>query len=295
MSLTLLPAVDLLDGQAARLVQGELGTETGYGDPVRAAKDFAAQGATWLHVVDLDAAFGRGPANRRHIARIVEAVAPAKVEASGGVRRPEDLEALLELGAARVVVGTAALEHPEWVLGACERHTDAVAVGLDARGRTLQARGWTASGGDLFETLQRLDTGGCHRFVYTEVAADGMLTGPPIASLAAVLDATERPVIASGGVSGLEDLRALSQLEASGLEGVIVGKALYAGRFTVAQALDALRPVSAGGPVGAGGPNRPRGPSAPSGPSDLSNSSGPSGPGNPGTRGTSTGGDGGSP
>jgi 1-(5-phosphoribosyl)-5-[(5-phosphoribosylamino)methylideneamino] imidazole-4-carboxamide isomerase/N-(5'phosphoribosyl)anthranilate isomerase len=262
MSLTLLPAVDLLDGQAARLVQGALGTETGYGDPVSAAKEFVAQGATWLHVVDLDAAFGRGPGNRQQIERIVEAVAPAKVEASGGVRRPEDLEALLELGAARVVVGTAALEDPEWVLRACERHTDAVAVGLDARGRTLQARGWTASGGDLFETLQRLDAGGCHRFVYTEVATDGMLTGPPIASLAAVLDATRRPVIASGGVSGLEDLRALGQLEASGLEGVIVGKALYAGRFTVAQALDALGPVGTGGP---GGTGRPSGPSAPTG------------------------------
>jgi 1-(5-phosphoribosyl)-5-[(5-phosphoribosylamino)methylideneamino] imidazole-4-carboxamide isomerase/N-(5'phosphoribosyl)anthranilate isomerase len=247
MSLTLLPAVDLLGGQAARLVQGAPGTETGYGDPVSAAEDFVAQGASWLHVVDLDAAFGRGPGNRQHIASIVERVAPARVEASGGVRRPEDLRALLDLGAARVVIGTAALEDPEWVLRACERHADAVAIGLDARGRMLQARGWTSNGGDLFEALARLDAGGCRRFVYTEVATDGMLTGPPLASLGEVLAATDRPVIASGGVSGLHDLRALAPLAASGLEGVIVGKALYAGRFTVAEALDALAILGTGG------------------------------------------------
>ena len=278
MSLTLLPAVDLLDGQAARLVQGALGTETGYGDPVSAAEDFVAQGATWLHVVDLNAAFGRGPGNRQHIALIVEAVAPAKVEASGGVRRPEDLEALLDLGAARVVVGTAALEDPEWVLRACERHGDKVAVGLDARGRTLQARGWTESGGDLFETLGKLDAGGCHRFVYTEVATDGMLTGPPLDSLGAVLEATSRPIIASGGVSKLDDLRALATLEPNGLEGVIVGKALYAHRFTVTEALDTLagegaanqsRPGGLGGatdPTGSTETAPPSGPRAPAGP-----------------------------
>jgi phosphoribosyl isomerase A len=241
MTLTLLPAVDLLDGQAARLVQGAMGTQTAYGDPVRAAAAFAEQGAAWLHVVDLDAAFGRGPRNRQQLARVVKAVAPVKVEASGGVRTPADLDALLELGAARVVIGTAALEDPAWVLGACRRHAEAVAVGLDARGRVLQARGWTSGGGDLFETLARLDAAGCRRFVYTEVARDGMLTGPALASLAEVLAATDRPVIASGGVSSLEDLRALAPLAARGLEGVIVGKALYAGRFTVAEALATLR------------------------------------------------------
>jgi phosphoribosyl isomerase A len=241
MTLTLLPAVDLLDGQAARLVQGAVGTETAYGDPVRAASAFAEQGAAWLHVVDLDAAFGRGPRNREQLARVVKAVAPAQVEASGGVRTADDLDALLELGAARVVIGTAALEDPWWVVEACRRHADAVAVGLDARGRVLQARGWTSSGGDLFEALSRLDAAGCRRFVYTEVARDGMLSGPALASLSEVLAATDRPVIASGGVSSLEDLRALAPLAARGLEGVIVGKALYAGRFTVAEALEALR------------------------------------------------------
>jgi 1-(5-phosphoribosyl)-5-[(5-phosphoribosylamino)methylideneamino] imidazole-4-carboxamide isomerase/N-(5'phosphoribosyl)anthranilate isomerase len=241
MTLTLLPAVDLLDGQAARLVQGAMGTETAYGDPVRAASAFAEQGAAWLHVVDLDAAFGRGPRNREQLARVVKAVAPVQVEASGGVRTADDLDALLEVGAARVVIGTAALEDPWWVVEACRRHADAVAVGLDARGRVLQARGWTSSGGDLFEALRRLDAAGCPRFVYTEVATDGMLSGPALASLSEVLAATDRPVIASGGVSSLEDLRALAPLAGRGLEGVIVGKALYAGRFTVAEALEALR------------------------------------------------------
>ncbi|HZD72679.1 MAG TPA: HisA/HisF-related TIM barrel protein [Actinomycetota bacterium] len=247
MSLILLPAVDLLDGQATRLVQGALGSETAYGDPVEAAVAFVAQGAEWLHVVDLDAAFGRGPRNRGQIARIVEAVAPARVEASGGVRSAADLEALLDLGAERVVVGTAALEDPGWVVEACRRHGEAVAVGLDARGRVLQARGWTTSGGDLFEAMARLDGSGCRRFVYTEVATDGMLSGPALVSLQEVLAATERPVIASGGVSSLDDLCALAPLAARGLEGVIVGKALYAGRFTVADALATLS-AGVGGP-----------------------------------------------
>ena len=250
MTLTLLPAVDLLDGQATRLVQGELGTETGYGDPVEAAAAFVAQGAQWLHVVDLDAAFGRGPRNRRQIARVVEAVAPVRVQASGGVRTAADLEALLDLGAARVVVGTAALERAEWVVGACGRHGEAVAVGLDARGRVLRARGWTTSGGDLFETLARLEAAGCRRFVHTEVARDGMLAGPALDALEEVLAATGRPVIASGGVSGLDDLRALMPLAERGLEGVIVGKALYAERFTVGEALATLDTVGGRGSGG---------------------------------------------
>jgi len=238
--ITLLPAVDLKDGQAVRLVQGAEGTETGYGDPVDAAMAFVADGAEWLHVVDLDAAFGRGPVNREHIARICKAAGDVKVEASGGVRTPADLEALLELGAARVVVGTAALEDPAWVEAACAEHGERVAVGLDARGRVLQARGWTREGGDLFETLARLDAAGCRRFIHTEVARDGMLTGPAVDALAAVLAATDRPVIASGGVSSLDDLVTLAAFAPQGLEGAIVGKALYAGRFTVAEALAAL-------------------------------------------------------
>jgi 1-(5-phosphoribosyl)-5-[(5-phosphoribosylamino)methylideneamino] imidazole-4-carboxamide isomerase/N-(5'phosphoribosyl)anthranilate isomerase len=250
VTLELLPAVDLLDGQAARLVQGVAGTETGYGDPVEAATGFAAQGARWLHVVDLDAAFGRGPRNRAHLGRIVAAVAPVQVEASGGVRTAEDLHALLELGAARVVVGTAALEDPDWVAQACARHGDAVAVGLDARGRILQARGWTTSGGDLFEVLHRLEAAGCRRFVHTEVARDGMLSGPATGQLRQVLAATTRPVIASGGVSSLDDLRTLAALEPAGLEGVIVGKALYAGRLTATEALAVLAEAARAGGAG---------------------------------------------
>jgi 1-(5-phosphoribosyl)-5-[(5-phosphoribosylamino)methylideneamino] imidazole-4-carboxamide isomerase/N-(5'phosphoribosyl)anthranilate isomerase len=240
VTLDLLPAVDLLGGQATRLAQGAAGTETDYGDPLEAALAFVAEGASWLHVVDLDAAFGRGPLNRKQTARIVEAVAPVRVEASGGVRGADDLHALLDLGAARVVVGSAALESPAWVAEACARHGDAVAVGLDARGRTLQARGWTREGGDLFETLRDLEAAGCRRFVYTEVSRDGMLSGPATASLAALLAATGRPVIASGGVAALDDLRALAALEGDGLEGVIVGRALYERRFTVSEALGVL-------------------------------------------------------
>jgi phosphoribosyl isomerase A len=246
VTLELLPAVDLLDGQAARLVQGVAGTQTAYGDPVEAAAGFAAAGARWLHVVDLDAAFGRGPRNREHLRRIVRAVAPVRVEASGGVRSAGDLHALLDLGAARVVIGTAALEDPAWVAAACTRHGDRVAVGLDAHGRTLRARGWTRDGGDLFAALRRLDAAGCRRFVHTEVARDGMLAGPATGRLREVLAATARPVIASGGVAGLDDLRALAALEPEGLEGVIVGKALYAGRLTVAGALAALAGGSPG-------------------------------------------------
>jgi 1-(5-phosphoribosyl)-5-[(5-phosphoribosylamino)methylideneamino] imidazole-4-carboxamide isomerase/N-(5'phosphoribosyl)anthranilate isomerase len=254
VTLELLPAVDLLGGQAARLVQGVAGTETGYGDPVEAATAFAAQGARWLHVVDLDAAFGRGPRNREHLDRIVAAVAPVRVEASGGVRTADDLHALLDLGAARVVIGTAALEDPEWVAEACARHGDAVAVGLDARGRTLQARGWTTSGGDLFEALHRLEAAGCRRFIHTEVARDGMLSGPATDRLREVLALTDRPVIASGGVSALDDLRSLAALEPDGLEGVIVGKALYAGRLTVAEALTVLAEAAATPSWDRGGP-----------------------------------------
>jgi phosphoribosyl isomerase A len=256
VTLELLPAVDLLDGQVARLVQGVAGTQTAYGDPVEAATGFAAQGARWLHVVDLDAAFGRGARNRGQLARIVQAVAPVRVEASGGVRAPADLHALLGLGAARVVIGTAALEDPEWVAEACAHHGEAVAVGLDARGRTLLARGWTRSGGDLFEALARLEEAGCRRFVHTEVARDGMLAGPAVEQLRQVLAATTRPVIASGGVAGPGDLLALAALEPQGLEGVIVGKALYAGRLTVAEALAALAspaPGAAAAPTASGG------------------------------------------
>jgi phosphoribosyl isomerase A len=235
----LLPAVDVADGQAVRLVQGEAGSETSYGDPMSAALAWQDQGAAWVHLVDLDAAFGRG-ANRELIRDVVGKLDVA-VELSGGIRDDETLAAALATGAARVNIGTAALEDPDWVGRIVATHGDRVAVGLDVRGTTLAARGWTEDGGELFEVLARLDRQGCARYVVTDVRRDGTLTGPNLDLLRDVCGATDRPVVASGGVSALDDLRALAAMQPLGVEGAIVGKALYAGAFTLADALDAVR------------------------------------------------------
>ncbi|HEX4428453.1 MAG TPA: bifunctional 1-(5-phosphoribosyl)-5-((5-phosphoribosylamino)methylideneamino)imidazole-4-carboxamide isomerase/phosphoribosylanthranilate isomerase PriA [Frankiaceae bacterium] len=237
MSLILLPAVDVTAGQAVRLVQGEAGSETGYGDPLEAALRWQQDGAEWVHLVDLDAAFGRGD-NRELLAEVVGKLDVA-VELSGGIRDDASLDAALATGAARVNVGTAALENPDWVRRAIARVGDRIAVGLDVRGTTLAARGWTREGGELFEVLARLDADGCSRYVVTDVRRDGTLTGPNVELLASVTAATDRPVIASGGVSNLLDLQAISQIP--GVEGAIVGKALYAGAFTLPEALLATR------------------------------------------------------
>ena len=234
--LELLPAVDVADGQAVRLVQGEAGSETSYGDPVDAARAWQDAGAEWVHLVDLDAAFGRG-SNRDLLERVVRNL-DIKVELSGGIRDDASLEAALELGATRVNLGTAALEDPEWTERAITRYGDAVAVGLDVRGTTLAARGWTQEGGDLWEVLQRLEDAGCARYVVTDVTKDGTLKGPNLALLKEVLAKTTRPVVASGGISSLDDIAALRELGPLGLEGAIVGKALYAGAFTLPLALD---------------------------------------------------------
>jgi 1-(5-phosphoribosyl)-5-[(5-phosphoribosylamino)methylideneamino] imidazole-4-carboxamide isomerase/N-(5'phosphoribosyl)anthranilate isomerase len=231
----LLPAVDVADGQAVRLVQGAAGTETGYGDPLEAAMQWQRDGAQWIHLVDLDAAFGRGD-NRDLIARVVAAVDIA-VELSGGIRDDDSLEAALKTGATRVNIGTAALENPEWVRSAIARHGDRIAVGLDVRGTTLAARGWTQDGGELFDVLERLDRDGCARYVVTDVRRDGTLTGPNLDLLRDVCARTAAPVVASGGVSSLDDLKALAGLADVGVEGAIVGKALYAGAFTLPEAL----------------------------------------------------------
>ena len=235
----LLPAVDVADGQAVRLVQGEAGSETDYGDPLDAALQWQRDGADWIHLVDLDAAFGRG-SNRELIAQVVGAVDVA-VELSGGIRDDASLDAALKTGAARVNVGTAALEDPDWVRAAIAQHGDRIAVGLDVRGTTLAARGWTQEGGELFEVLDRLDRDGCARYVVTDVRRDGTLTGPNLELLRSVCERTSAPVVASGGVSSLDDLRALAELAAVGVEGAIVGKALYAGAFTLPEALAAVR------------------------------------------------------
>src|SRR4051794_23652746 len=236
--LTLLPAVDVADGQAVRLVQGAAGSETGYGDPLEAALAWQSDGAAWVHLVDLDAAFGRG-SNAELLASVVGRLDVA-VELSGGIRDDASLRAALATGAARVNIGTAALEDPEWCDRVVGEYGDRVAIGLDVRGHTLAARGWTRDGGDLYDVLARLDKAGCARYVVTDIRRDGTLTGPNLELLREVCAATPAPVIASGGVSTLDDLRALATLEHVGVEGVIAGKALYAGNFTVAQALAVL-------------------------------------------------------
>lgn len=239
MSLTLLPAVDVADGRAVRLVRGEAGTETVYGEPLAAALAWQRAGADWVHLVDLDAAFGRG-SNAATLREVVGALDIA-VELSGGIRDDASLDAALDTGAARVNVGTAALEDPQWVRAAIARVGDRLAVGLDVRGRTLAARGWTRPGGDLFEVLDRLDADGCARYVVTDVNRDGTLGGPNLDLLRAVCSATSAPVVASGGVATLDDLRALAALTGIGVEGAIVGKALYTGAFTLPEALAVAR------------------------------------------------------
>jgi phosphoribosylanthranilate isomerase len=237
--LVLLPAVDVADGRAVRLVQGAAGTETSYGDPLAAAEAWQSGGAEWIHLVDLDAAFGRGE-NRQLLADVVGRL-DVQVEMSGGIRDDATLEAALATGCARVNIGTAALEDPEWCAKAIARHGERIAIGLDVRGTTLAARGWTREGGELFEVLDRLDSEGCARYVVTDVGRDGTMTGPNLDLLREVCVATDRPVVASGGVSSLEDLRAIAALVPEGVEGAIVGKALYAGAFTLEDALAAVR------------------------------------------------------
>jgi phosphoribosylanthranilate isomerase len=231
------------DGKAVRLVQGEAGTETNYGEPLDAALQWQRDGAEWIHLVDLDAAFGRG-SNRELIARVVGEL-DVKVELSGGIRDDASLEAALATGCARVNLGTAALEDPEWCAKAIAAHGEKIAVGLDVRiteqGHRVKGRGWTSDGGDLWEVLDRLDRDGCARYVVTDVSKDGTLTGPNLELLSEVCARTDAPVIASGGVSTVDDLVALSKLSRDGVEGSIVGKALYAGAFTLPEALAAVR------------------------------------------------------
>lgn len=240
--LILLPAVDVVEGRAVRLVQGQAGSETEYGSALDAAMTWQRDGAEWIHLVDLDAAFGRG-SNRELLAEVVGKLDVA-VELSGGIRDDESLAAALATGCARVNIGTAALENPQWCAKIVAEHGDRVAVGLDAKIEDgqyrLRGRGWETDGGDLWTVLERLDSEGCSRFVVTDVTKDGTLNGPNLELLSQVCERTDAPVIASGGVSSLDDLRAIATLTDRGVEGAIVGKALYAGRFTLPQALDAV-------------------------------------------------------
>jgi 1-(5-phosphoribosyl)-5-[(5-phosphoribosylamino)methylideneamino] imidazole-4-carboxamide isomerase/N-(5'phosphoribosyl)anthranilate isomerase len=234
--LELLPAVDVADGKAVRLTQGEAGSETDYGSPLEAAQTWIDAGAEWIHLVDLDAAFGRGD-NRALIREVVAASSSVKIELSGGIRDDASLESALEAGATRVNLGTAALENPEWTERVIAKFGDAIAVGLDVRGDVLAARGWTKEGGNLWEVLDRLEQAGCARYVVTDVTKDGTLRGPNIELLAQVLEKTKRPVVASGGISSLQDITDLKELVPLGLEGAILGKSLYAGKFTLQEAL----------------------------------------------------------
>ena len=238
MSFELLPAVDVADGQAVRLVQGKAGSETRYGAPLAAALAWQADGAAWVHLVDLDAAFGRG-SNADLLAQVVGTL-DIDVELSGGIRDDASLARALATGCRRVNIGTAALENPQWCARIIAENGDRVAIGLDVRGSTLAARGWTEDGGDLWEVLERLESEGCARYVVTDVTKDGTLQGPNVDLLREVCAAATAPVVASGGVSSLDDLRALAALHADGVEGAIVGKALYAGAFTLPEALAAV-------------------------------------------------------
>ena len=233
--LILLPAVDVADGQAVRLIQGELGTETSYGSPLDAALAWQEQGAQWIHLVDLDAAFGKG--HNREILKEVTAKLDIKVEISGGIRDDESLENAVAIGAQRINLGTAALENPEWTAKVISKYGDMIAIGLDVRGRNLAARGWTKEGGELIETLHRLDKDNAARYVVTDITKDGTLQGPNTALLREILDHTKKPVIASGGIASLADIGALRQLTNIGVEGAIVGKALYAQKFILKDAL----------------------------------------------------------
>ena len=234
--LELLPAIDVKGGLAVRLVQGELSRESTYGAPIEVAREFVEAGAEWIHLVDLDAAFGIG-SNAELLAEVIASV-DIKVELSGGIRDDESLRKALATGCKRVNLGTAALENPDWTAKVISEFGDRIAVGLDVRGHILAARGWTKEGGDLFETIDRLDRNGCSRYIVTDVAKDGTLTGPNLELLREVCAATKQPVVASGGVSKLQDLMDLRELTSIGVEGAIVGKALYAGAFTLPQALE---------------------------------------------------------
>jgi phosphoribosylformimino-5-aminoimidazole carboxamide ribotide isomerase len=239
----LYPAIDLRDGRAVRLYQGDYDRETVYNDdPVAQAVAFAAEGAQWIHVVDLDAARSGRPVNRDVIADIAGAV-DVPVQTGGGIRDEDSAIELLDAGVARVVLGTAALEQPALVRRLATRMP--VAVGLDARGRDVAVRGWEkGSGRDLLDVAREFADCGVAALIVTEIGRDGTLEGPDLDGLTEVLAASEVPIIASGGVGRLDDIRALAQLRAQGrhLSGAIIGRALYEGAFTLSEALAATRP-----------------------------------------------------
>jgi len=234
--LEILPAIDVKDGRAVRLVQGELAATSTYGLPVEVANEFVLGGASWIHLVDLDAAFGTG-SNFDLIQQVISSV-DIKVELSGGIRDDASLERALLAGCERVNLGTAAIENPDWTAKVIANYGERIAVGLDVRGHTLATRGWTETGGDLFDMIAKLDSAGCSRYIVTDVSKDGTLAGPNFNLLREVCDVTKTPIVASGGIAELSDLIELRSMTNIGIEGAIVGKAIYAGALTLAQALE---------------------------------------------------------
>lgn len=243
-ALQLLPAVDVQNGRAVQLVQGVAGTQKEFGDPLAAAMRWQDQGAEWIHLVDLDAAFGRG--SNADLLREIIGKLDVEVELSGGIRDDASLERALATGCRRINIGTAALEQPYWCEQIIADHGDRIAIGLDVRGDNLAARGWTTEGGPWQETLDFLSDAGCSRFVVTDVNSDGMLTGPNVELLEAVCALTDAAVIASGGIATLQNLRDLRTLVPIGVEGAIIGTALYTGAFTLAEALEVAGGTSHG-------------------------------------------------
>jgi 1-(5-phosphoribosyl)-5-[(5-phosphoribosylamino)methylideneamino] imidazole-4-carboxamide isomerase/N-(5'phosphoribosyl)anthranilate isomerase len=238
-ALEILPAIDVKDGVAIRLTKGELDNQSKYGDPLEVAGEFVKSGVNWIHLVDLDAAFGLGN-NFEILDSIIKSV-DIKIQLSGGITDDESLNRALTTNCSRINLGTAALENPEWVESVIKKHGDKIAVALDVDGKVLSPRGGSKSGGDLFQMITRLDKSGCARYVLTDVNRDGALSGPNLELLKEVTSFTKTPIVASGGVSSLSDVKALMQLTDQGVEAVIIGKGLYTGAFTLAQVLATVK------------------------------------------------------
>ena len=238
-ALEILPAIDVKDGVAIRLTKGELDNQSKYGDPLEVAGEFVKSGVNWIHLVDLDAAFGLGN-NFEILDSIIKSV-DIKIQLSGGIKDDESLNRALTTNCSRINLGTAALDNPEWVESVIKKHGDKIAVALDVDGKVLSPRGGTKSGGDLFQMITRLDKAGCARYVLTDVNRDGALSGPNLELLKEVTSFTKTPIVASGGVSSLSDVKSLMQLTNQGVEAVIIGKGLYTGAFTLAQVLATVK------------------------------------------------------
>jgi phosphoribosylformimino-5-aminoimidazole carboxamide ribotide isomerase/phosphoribosylanthranilate isomerase len=238
-ALEILPAIDVKDGVAIRLTKGELNNQSKYGDPLEVAGEFVKSGVNWIHLVDLDAAFGLGN-NFEILDSIIKSV-DIKIQLSGGIKDDESLNRALTTNCSRINLGTAALDNPEWVESVIKKHGDKIAVALDVDGKVLSPRGGSKSGGDLFQMITRLDKVGCARYVLTDVNRDGALSGPNLELLKEVSSFTKTPIVASGGVSSMSDVKSLMQLTNQGVEAVIIGKGLYTGAFTLAQVLATVK------------------------------------------------------